>query len=108
MIAWCNNGHTISPENSWFLHFCRKRNVHLDPVIHIQNVAIPVVNDIQSISLKQSGGFKHMLWNIPYFSSGEPVRYLSPTTASFKETIPCISSEHSLCRSTPQSVNITS
>ncbi|GBN56576.1 hypothetical protein AVEN_93061-1 [Araneus ventricosus] len=29
--------------------------------------------------------FKDLLWGIPYFSSGEPVRYLSPTTALFEE-----------------------
>ncbi|GBM83110.1 hypothetical protein AVEN_73106-1 [Araneus ventricosus] len=28
--------------------------------------------------------FEDMLWGIPYLSSGEPVRHLSPATASFK------------------------
>ncbi|GBM32481.1 hypothetical protein AVEN_156581-1 [Araneus ventricosus] len=47
LVAWCNNnGHTISPEKSRCVHFCRKRNLHLDPAIHIQNIAIPVVDDI--------------------------------------------------------------
>ncbi|GBM60264.1 hypothetical protein AVEN_248538-1 [Araneus ventricosus] len=48
LVAWCNkNGHSISPQKSRCVHFCRKRNLHLDPVIHIQNVAIPVVDDIR-------------------------------------------------------------
>ncbi|GBN04963.1 putative RNA-directed DNA polymerase from transposon X-element [Araneus ventricosus] len=48
LVAWCNNnGHAISPEKSRCVHFCWKRGIHLDPVIHINNVAIPVVNDIR-------------------------------------------------------------
>ncbi|GBO17316.1 putative RNA-directed DNA polymerase from transposon X-element [Araneus ventricosus] len=48
LVAWCNNnGHAISPERSRCVHFCRKRSIHLDPVIHINNVAIPVVDDIR-------------------------------------------------------------
>ncbi|GBN51432.1 hypothetical protein AVEN_151277-1 [Araneus ventricosus] len=31
--------------------------------------------------------FKDLLWSIPYLSSGKPVRYLSPATASFKAKI---------------------
>ncbi|GBM46925.1 hypothetical protein AVEN_105784-1 [Araneus ventricosus] len=30
--------------------------------------------------------FKDLLWSIPYFSTGEPVRYLSPATASIQAT----------------------
>ncbi|GBN35890.1 putative RNA-directed DNA polymerase from transposon X-element, partial [Araneus ventricosus] len=52
LVAWCNNnGHTISPEKSRCVHFCRKRNVHLDPVIHVQNVAIPIVDDIRFLGV---------------------------------------------------------
>ncbi|GBN13179.1 hypothetical protein AVEN_9885-1 [Araneus ventricosus] len=52
LVAWCNNnGHTISPAKSRCVHFCRKRNIHLDPVIHIQNVAIPVVDDIRFLGV---------------------------------------------------------
>ncbi|GBO29721.1 putative RNA-directed DNA polymerase from transposon X-element, partial [Araneus ventricosus] len=52
LVAWCNNnGHSISPEKSRCVHFCRKRNVHLDPVIHVQNVAIPVVDDIRFLGV---------------------------------------------------------
>ncbi|GBM33667.1 hypothetical protein AVEN_203703-1 [Araneus ventricosus] len=52
LAAWQNNnGHTISPEKSRCVHFCRERNLHLDPVIHIQNVAIPVVNDIRFLGV---------------------------------------------------------
>ncbi|GBL91053.1 hypothetical protein AVEN_184435-1 [Araneus ventricosus] len=52
LVAWCNNnGHTISPAKSRCVHFCRKRNIHLDPVIHIQNVAIPIVDDIRFLGV---------------------------------------------------------
>ncbi|GBN58402.1 hypothetical protein AVEN_95897-1 [Araneus ventricosus] len=52
LVAWCNkNGHSISPEKSRCVHFCRKRTLHLDPVIHIQNVAIPVVDDIRFLGV---------------------------------------------------------
>ncbi|GBM86341.1 hypothetical protein AVEN_163348-1, partial [Araneus ventricosus] len=48
LVAWCdNNGHAISPEKSRCVHFCRKRNLHLDPVIYMRNFAIPFVNDIR-------------------------------------------------------------
>ncbi|GBM11300.1 hypothetical protein AVEN_239540-1 [Araneus ventricosus] len=48
LVAWCDkNGHAISPEKSQCVHFCRKRNLHLDPAIYIRNFAIPVVNDIR-------------------------------------------------------------
>ncbi|GBL89185.1 hypothetical protein AVEN_114421-1 [Araneus ventricosus] len=52
LVAWCdNNGHAISPEKSRCVHFCRKRNLHLDPVIYIRNFAIPVVNDIRFLGV---------------------------------------------------------
>ncbi|GBM11490.1 hypothetical protein AVEN_101906-1 [Araneus ventricosus] len=52
LAAWCdNNGHTISPEKSRCVHICRKRNLHLDPVIYIRNFAIPVVNDIRFLGV---------------------------------------------------------
>ncbi|GBM82332.1 hypothetical protein AVEN_54767-1 [Araneus ventricosus] len=52
LVAWCNNnGHAISPEKSRCVHFCRKRSIHLDPVIHINNVAIPVVDDIRFLEV---------------------------------------------------------
>ncbi|GBN65330.1 putative RNA-directed DNA polymerase from transposon X-element [Araneus ventricosus] len=50
LVAWCdNNGHTILffAEKSRCVHFCRKRNVHLDPNIQIRNAPIPVVNEIR-------------------------------------------------------------
>ncbi|GFU41980.1 putative RNA-directed DNA polymerase from transposon X-element [Trichonephila clavipes] len=44
LVKWCNqNGHTISPSKSSCVHFCRKRNLHPNPLIHIGNVQIPVV-----------------------------------------------------------------
>ncbi|GBL98430.1 hypothetical protein AVEN_187759-1 [Araneus ventricosus] len=52
LVAWCNkNGHSISPEKSRCVHFCRKRILHLDPVFHVQNVAIPVVDDIRFLGV---------------------------------------------------------
>ncbi|GBN31753.1 hypothetical protein AVEN_96372-1 [Araneus ventricosus] len=52
LVAWCNNnGHDISPEKSRCVHFCRKRSIHLDPVIHINNVAIPVVDYIRFLGV---------------------------------------------------------
>ncbi|GBM28382.1 putative RNA-directed DNA polymerase from transposon X-element, partial [Araneus ventricosus] len=52
LVAWCdNNGHAISPEKSRCVHFCRKRNLHLDPVIYIRNIAIPIVNDIRFLGV---------------------------------------------------------
>ncbi|GFW50022.1 probable RNA-directed DNA polymerase from transposon X-element [Trichonephila clavipes] len=45
LVKWCDqNGHTIFPSKSSCVHFCRKRNQHPDPSIHIGNVQIPVVN----------------------------------------------------------------
>ncbi|GBN57650.1 putative RNA-directed DNA polymerase from transposon X-element, partial [Araneus ventricosus] len=52
LIAWCdNNGHTISAEKSRCVHFCRKRNMHLDPNIRIRNSLIPVVNEIRFLGV---------------------------------------------------------
>ncbi|GBM86574.1 hypothetical protein AVEN_16919-1 [Araneus ventricosus] len=52
LVAWSNNnGHAISPEKSRCVHFCRNRSIHLDPVIHINNVAIPVVDDIRFLGV---------------------------------------------------------
>ncbi|GFV32031.1 putative RNA-directed DNA polymerase from transposon X-element [Trichonephila clavipes] len=46
LVKWCDqNGHTISPSKSSCVHFCRKRNLHSDPFIHIGNIQIPVVTD---------------------------------------------------------------
>ncbi|GBO21233.1 hypothetical protein AVEN_129476-1 [Araneus ventricosus] len=52
LVAWCDkNGHTISAEKSRCVHFCRKRNIHLDPNIQIRNAPIPVVNDIRFLGV---------------------------------------------------------
>ncbi|GBM34961.1 hypothetical protein AVEN_240335-1 [Araneus ventricosus] len=52
LVAWCDkNGHSISPEKRRCVHFCRKRKLHLDPAIHIQNIAIPIVNDIRFLGV---------------------------------------------------------
>ncbi|XP_055943540.1 uncharacterized protein LOC129974623 [Argiope bruennichi] len=46
LISWCDeNGHTLSPEKSRCVHFCRKRSLHPDPVIQIRGVDIPVVEE---------------------------------------------------------------
>ncbi|GBN11191.1 hypothetical protein AVEN_184741-1 [Araneus ventricosus] len=52
LVAWCDkNGHNISPEESRCVHFCRKRNLHLVPVIYIRNVAIPVLDEIRFLGV---------------------------------------------------------
>ncbi|XP_055925872.1 uncharacterized protein LOC129957542 [Argiope bruennichi] len=52
VVNWCNNnGHTISPEKSRCIHFCRKRNIHSDPVILIRNMAIPVATEIRFLGV---------------------------------------------------------
>ncbi|GFY29919.1 probable RNA-directed DNA polymerase from transposon X-element [Trichonephila clavipes] len=44
LVKWCDqSGHMISPFKSSCVHFCRKRNLHPDPFIHIGNIQIPVV-----------------------------------------------------------------
>ncbi|GBN77314.1 hypothetical protein AVEN_86251-1 [Araneus ventricosus] len=51
LVAWCNNnGHSISAEKTR-VHFCRKRNIHLDPNIEIRNAPIPVVNEIRRLGV---------------------------------------------------------
>ncbi|GFV38632.1 putative RNA-directed DNA polymerase from transposon X-element [Trichonephila clavipes] len=48
LVQWCNqNGHTISPSKSSCVHFCRKRNLHPDPSIHIGHIQIPVVSAVR-------------------------------------------------------------
>ncbi|GBN10913.1 hypothetical protein AVEN_160384-1 [Araneus ventricosus] len=40
LLDWCDNkGHAIFHEKSRCVHFFRKRNKHLDPVINIRDVA---------------------------------------------------------------------
>ncbi|GBN16318.1 hypothetical protein AVEN_221893-1 [Araneus ventricosus] len=52
LVAWCdNNGHTISAKKSLCVHFCRKRNTHLDPNTQIRNAPIPVVNEIRFLGV---------------------------------------------------------
>ncbi|GFW50031.1 uncharacterized protein TNCV_2316131 [Trichonephila clavipes] len=47
LVKWCDqNGHTISPSKSSCVHFCRKRNLHPEPFIHIGNIQIPVVSAV--------------------------------------------------------------
>ncbi|GFY09314.1 putative RNA-directed DNA polymerase from transposon X-element [Trichonephila clavipes] len=48
LVQWCDqNGHTISPSKSSCVHFCRKRNLHPDPFIHIGNIQIPAVSAVR-------------------------------------------------------------
>ncbi|GFW59474.1 putative RNA-directed DNA polymerase from transposon X-element [Trichonephila clavipes] len=50
LVKWCDqNGHTISSSKSSCVHFCRKRNLHPDPSIHIGNIQILVVTDRVSL-----------------------------------------------------------
>ncbi|XP_055924649.1 uncharacterized protein LOC129956736 [Argiope bruennichi] len=52
LISWCDeNGHTLSPEKSRCVHFCRKRSLHPDPVIQIRGVDIPVVEEVRFLGV---------------------------------------------------------
>ncbi|GFX23652.1 probable RNA-directed DNA polymerase from transposon X-element [Trichonephila clavipes] len=52
LVKWCDqNGHTISPSKSSCIHFCRKRNLHPDPSIHIGNIQIPVVSEVRFLGV---------------------------------------------------------
>ncbi|GFW85733.1 putative RNA-directed DNA polymerase from transposon X-element [Trichonephila clavipes] len=52
LVKWCDqNGHTISPSKSSCVHFCRKRNPHPDPSIHIGNIQIPVVSEVRFLGV---------------------------------------------------------
>ncbi|GFX90414.1 putative RNA-directed DNA polymerase from transposon X-element [Trichonephila clavipes] len=51
-VKWCDqNGHTISPSKSSCVHFCRKRNLHPDPSIHIGHIQIPVVSEVRFLGV---------------------------------------------------------
>ncbi|GBM02791.1 hypothetical protein AVEN_51982-1 [Araneus ventricosus] len=46
LLAWCDQkGDMISPEKSCCVQFCRKRSLHPDPAIQIQDANIPVVEE---------------------------------------------------------------
>ncbi|GFT03536.1 probable RNA-directed DNA polymerase from transposon X-element [Trichonephila clavipes] len=52
LVQWCDqNGHTISPSKSSCVHFCRKRNLHPDPSIHIGHIPIPVVSAVRFLGV---------------------------------------------------------
>ncbi|GFW49935.1 putative RNA-directed DNA polymerase from transposon X-element [Trichonephila clavipes] len=52
LVKWCDqNGHTISPSKSSCVHFCRNRNLHPDPSIHIRNIQIPVVSEVRFLGV---------------------------------------------------------
>ncbi|GFX28285.1 probable RNA-directed DNA polymerase from transposon X-element [Trichonephila clavipes] len=52
LVKWCDqNGHTISPSKSSCVHFCRKRNLHPDPSIHIEHIQIPVVSAVRFLGV---------------------------------------------------------
>ncbi|GFU54016.1 putative RNA-directed DNA polymerase from transposon X-element [Trichonephila clavipes] len=52
LVQWCDqNGHTISPSKSSCVHFCRKRNLHPDPSIHIEHIKIPVVSAVRFLGV---------------------------------------------------------
>ncbi|GFX78313.1 putative RNA-directed DNA polymerase from transposon BS [Trichonephila clavipes] len=52
LVKCCDqNGHTISPSKSSCVHFCRKRNLHPDPSIHIGNIQIPVVSEVRFLGI---------------------------------------------------------
>ncbi|GFW40766.1 putative RNA-directed DNA polymerase from transposon X-element [Trichonephila clavipes] len=52
LVQWCDqNGHTISPSKSSCVHFCRKRNLHPEPSIHILHIQIPVVSAVRFVGV---------------------------------------------------------
>ncbi|GFW28623.1 probable RNA-directed DNA polymerase from transposon X-element [Trichonephila clavipes] len=52
LVQRCDqNGHTISPSKSSCVHFCRKRNLHPDPSIHIGHIQIPVVSAVRFLGV---------------------------------------------------------
>ncbi|GFX92559.1 putative RNA-directed DNA polymerase from transposon X-element [Trichonephila clavipes] len=52
LVQWCDqNGHTISPSKSSCVHFCRKRNLHPDPSIHMGRIQIPVVSAVRFLGV---------------------------------------------------------
>ncbi|GFV12800.1 RNA-directed DNA polymerase from mobile element jockey, partial [Trichonephila clavipes] len=52
LVQWCDqNGHMISPSKSTCVHFCRKHNLHPDPLIYIGNVQIPVVSEVRFLGV---------------------------------------------------------
>ncbi|GFW51839.1 putative RNA-directed DNA polymerase from transposon X-element [Trichonephila clavipes] len=52
LVQWCDqNGHTISPSKSSCVHFCRKRNLHPDPSIHVGHIQIPVVSAVRFLGV---------------------------------------------------------
>ncbi|GFX46659.1 putative RNA-directed DNA polymerase from transposon X-element [Trichonephila clavipes] len=52
LVKWCDqNGHAISPSKSSCVHFCRKRNLHSYPFIHIGNEQIPVISEVRFLGV---------------------------------------------------------
>ncbi|GFW77546.1 putative RNA-directed DNA polymerase from transposon X-element [Trichonephila clavipes] len=52
LVKRCDqNGRTISPSKSSCVHFCRKCNLHPDPLIHIGNVQIPVISEVRFLGV---------------------------------------------------------
>ncbi|GFV61763.1 putative RNA-directed DNA polymerase from transposon X-element [Trichonephila clavipes] len=52
LVKWCDkNGHMISPSKSSCVHFCRKRNLHPDPSIHIGHIQISVVSEVHFLGV---------------------------------------------------------
>ncbi|GBN82501.1 putative RNA-directed DNA polymerase from transposon X-element, partial [Araneus ventricosus] len=45
------NGFTISASKTATVHFCRKRNLHFDPDLKLNNESIPFVNDIRFLGI---------------------------------------------------------
>ncbi|GFY01582.1 putative RNA-directed DNA polymerase from transposon X-element [Trichonephila clavipes] len=51
LVKWCDQWTSISPSKSSCVHFCRKRNLHPDPSIHIGNIHIPVVSEVRFLGV---------------------------------------------------------
>ncbi|GBO43134.1 putative RNA-directed DNA polymerase from transposon X-element [Araneus ventricosus] len=46
-----NNGFTISASKTAAVHFCRKRNLHLDPELQLNGVSIPFLKEIRFLGV---------------------------------------------------------
>ncbi|GBM97133.1 putative RNA-directed DNA polymerase from transposon BS [Araneus ventricosus] len=52
VTQWCNNNcFTISSSKTAAVHFCRKRSLHFDPEIKLNDEIIPFVNDIRFLGI---------------------------------------------------------
>ena len=50
--VWADqNGFRFSKQKTVCMHFCKLRRLHLDPILHIDNIAIPVVHETKFLGI---------------------------------------------------------